>query len=118
GVDLAPVDTAEVGVDEALVVAPYRLHAARRQWRHDRHHALAIRPERLAGVLVDHLHVVPWHGHAGAAVPRGQRLDPRDAVGHGEDGPAGFRLPVVVDHRPPQAFRDPTGGRLVQWLAG
>ena len=69
----------------------------------------------LAGALVDQLDVVAVHRHARAAELAGRLLD---AVGNGQDRPAGFGLPVVVDDGLAQRLGDPLRGRLVQRLAG
>ena len=108
-------DRVEVGVDEALVVAPHRLHAARRQRRHDRDDALLVGADLGAGALVEQSDVVAVHRHARAADP-GRRL--LDAVRDGQDRPAGLGLPVVVHDRPADRVGDPLRGRLVERLAG
>ena len=115
-VDLPARDGLPVGLDEALVVAPDGLHEARRRRALDHHHALLVGlGQLLAGALVHQLDVVAVHGHARAAELAGLLLH---AVGDGQDRPAAFGLPVVVDDGHAQAVADPARGGLVQRLAG
>ena len=68
-----------------------------------------------AGRLVDQADVVAVHGDPRAAVFARHR---HHAVGDGEDRPAAFGLPVVVDDRLADRVGDPRCGRLVERLAG
>ncbi|MNT57838.1 hypothetical protein D3C72_1952400 [compost metagenome] len=104
-----------VGVDETLVVAPHRLHAAGRQRPLDGNHTLLVGTGQLfAGRFVDQLHGIAVHGFARAAEARGLLLD---AIGQREDGPAGLGLPVVVDDGHLQGVADPLRSGLIQRLA-
>jgi hypothetical protein len=61
-VDLPARNAAPVGLDEALVVAPHRLHAARGQRPFDDYHALLVGSfQVLPGVLVHELDVIAVH---------------------------------------------------------
>src|SRR5438067_6825399 len=83
----------------------------------DDHDALLAGGRRRA-VLVDDLYVPPREWDAGRT---GLDRDHGDAIGVGEDGAAGFRLPHVVDHGDP-VFEDgplePLPGRRVEGLSG
>ncbi len=115
-VDHAARNALPVGVDEALVVTPDGLHAARRQRPFDGQHALLPGAEQfLARGLVDQLDVIAIDGLARAAEARGLLLH---AVAQREDGPAGLGLPVVVDDGLAQGLADPLRRGLVQRLAG
>src|SRR5450830_160645 len=85
-----------VGIDEALVVAIHGLHAARRQWSFNHHHALLVGPAQLAGGFIDDVHLVAVQWYAGTAQPGRLVVD---ALGDRQDRPAAFGLPIVVDHR-------------------
>ncbi|KAG1442430.1 hypothetical protein G6F57_018415 [Rhizopus arrhizus] len=107
-IHLASGDRREVGLHETRVVAPDGGHGTRRQRRHDRHHALLVRPQVFAGGFADDARVEPVHRKGRAAESGRHALHPR--LGR-QDGPAGFGLPVVVDDGLAQAFRYPVGGR-------
>ena len=103
-----------IGVDEACIVLPDGLHEARRCRALDHHHAFFIWLGQLfAGHFMQNFHAVAIHGHTGTAELAGFLIDP---IGDGDDGPAGFGLPVVVDDGHIQALVDPACRRFVQRL--
>ena len=104
-----------IGFDETFIVTPQGLQTTGRQRAFDHDHAFFLRTGQFfAGVVVQQLDVKAVHGHAGAAEFAGHGLH---AIGHGQYGPAGFGLPVVVDDGFAQTVGNPLGGRFVQRLA-
>ena len=104
----------EVGANEAMIIPPYRLHASRRERRHDRHDALFIGADLIAGFQIQQAHIVAIHRHARATQFGGRFFD---AMCNRENRPAGFSLPVIVDYWPANPLGDPLGGWLIQRLA-
>ena len=103
-----------IGFDEACVVLPHRLHAPWWQGAFNDDHAFLIRASEFsAGVLVEQLHIEPVNGLARRAELAQGRLD---AIADGQNGPARFGLPVVVDDGFAQRLGYPLCCGLVQWL--
>ena len=105
-----------VGADKACVVLPDGLHEAGRRGAFNDDDAFFVRLGQLfAGGFVEQFDGVAIHRHPGTAEFARFFLH---AVGDGDDGPARFGLPVVVDDGHPQAIADPAGGGLVQRFTG
>ena len=108
-------DALPVGVDEACVIAPHGLHATGWQRAFNAHHALLVGAGQLfASGLVHDLHRIAVHGLARAAEARGLLLH---TVGQGQNRPASFGLPVVVDDGHSQRVADPLRCGFVQGLS-
>ncbi len=109
------LESTEIGADEALVVAPYGGQTSRRQRRRDGNDALLVRA-RLGRIgLSQQFQVVAVRRETRAAEFQRRALHARN---RGQDRPAGFGLPVVVDDRLAERVGNPTVGRLVQRFAG
>ncbi len=109
------LEAGEVTLHEALVVAPHRAQAARRQRRlHDQHPFFATRDFR-TGPFVDDPDVVAVHREPRRTEAVGLEIHARQV---GQHRPAGLGLPVMVDDRNLQRVGDPARGRFVQRLAG
>ena len=105
----------KVGLHEARVVAPERGKAPRRQRRTNREHALALAVldgDRV-GRIADQRDIVARARQARRAE---FALQCSAAGKSSEDRPAGFGLPVVVDHRHVQCVLDPLRRRHVERL--
>src|SRR3990172_2878261 len=96
-------EAVEVLRPERLVVAPERRSASRgkRELDGEVSHLAVF---RLASVVSENAHVVTRNRLRGRAWLHGKGLDPETVGG---DGPAGFRLPVVIDDRYPQLLLGP-----------
>ena len=104
----------QIAFDEALIVAPQRWQAGGRQ-RQFHADGAQFSGGQLFAVFVQHVDFVTGHGHAGRAVFRWQKAQPH---GIGGDGPSGFGLPPVVDHRHAQMALGPVQGVGIGALAG
>ena len=105
----------EIGFYEAFVVAPDRSHAARRQRRNDGDDGFLVGANFFAGNLVQQFHVVAIYRKTRATEFAWRVLDAQHS---GQHGPAGFRLPVMIDDRLFDAIGDPARSRFIQWLTG
>ena len=115
GIHLPARNRGEIGLYEALVVAPHRCHAPRRQRRHDRQHAFFAGSDLFPGHLVQQPHVVADDGKRRTAELARRVLD---AGLRGKDRPAALRLPVMIHDRHAERVGGPARGRLVERLAG
>ena len=104
----------EVGGNVAFVVAPERGQGAGRQRQAQDDVAFRAGLDVPAGAVDD---VEPEAGHRDAG-RAGLDRQSVEAAGVGADGPAGLRLPPVVDHRNTEDPGGPVEGVGVQPLAG
>ena len=95
GIDLFAWNAGPIGFNKPRIILPDCLHAPRRQRPLNGDHPFLMGFDQLlTGVFVKQFDVVAIHGYARAAKFGGQIFNP---MGHGEDWPACFRLPIVVD---------------------
>src|SRR5476649_1448355 len=93
---MLPRHALPIRLDEARIVAPYRLHATRRQRIIERNHALFTRRADFTRRLVSYGQCKAHRRYAWRAELLRQRFN---TAWNRDHRPAGFGLPVVIDDR-------------------